>query len=137
MFNIDFLLVQDYILTSPFRDPIHTDPSLPIALEASHFIAPQFLVFGFAPLYTGSPLAPVAGVHFTAHQGNDLCFTEPELGFNGFERRAIFPSHFNDAVDFSLTQVLEWIHLLVVCNYTARSHFGQKRSLFRHPAPIF
>jgi hypothetical protein len=23
------------------------------------------------------------------------------------------------------------------CNYTARSHFEQKRSLFRHAAPLF
>lgn len=87
------------------------DIALKIAFVTTCFKTTERAVLGGSALYAGAPHAPGAWFHFSAHERNHLSFLEAKLQQNGIERRAIFPGHFNDAIDILLRKKFQ-VHTL-------------------------
>ena len=68
---------------------------------------PFCAVFGSTFLNPCPPSLPWRRLQFSAHQHDNFFFRKSKLRFNGIKRRAVFPGHFNDAVQSALVQV--WI----------------------------
>jgi hypothetical protein len=56
-------------------------------------------MFGFAASDAFPPHPKARRFHFAAHDGNHLRFCEAKLKLDRFKGGAIFPGHFEDAVD--------------------------------------
>lgn len=46
-----------------------------------------------------APQAEAGGFHLAAHERDDLLFWEAKLKFDRLERGAVFPGHFDDAIE--------------------------------------
>ena len=75
-------------------------------------------VFGPSAFDPFAPHVKGAALHVFAHDGSHLIFFDAVLHLNGFERRSIFPSHFDDAIHGFCIQI-SWRLVLQV--------FGVKR----------
>lgn len=64
-----------------------------------NFATAQFYMLGGASGHALAPHAKARGFHLAAHQFDDGRFIQAELLFDGFERGAVFPRHFDDARD--------------------------------------
>ena len=69
------------------------------AAEAARVEAAELGVLGGTALDPGPPAAEGARLEVTAHQCADLVFFESKLYLDGLERRAVLPSHANEAVE--------------------------------------
>ena len=65
----------------------------------------ELCVFGFSHSDSSAPALEGTGADVAQHDFNDLRRGYRELGGNGFERGAIFPSHFNDSADVCVGKV--------------------------------
>jgi len=54
-------------------------------------------MLGFAPTDTLAPEAEAAGLQLLSHYSDHVLFLKPIQAFDSFERRAVFPGHFDDA----------------------------------------
>ena len=86
-------------------DFVVADDPLAAALETAHFIRTQRSVFlGNALVHAFSPQIETGALELASHQGDHLGFADLKLSFNGLERGAIFPSHFNDPICLDFIQ---------------------------------
>lgn len=58
-----------------------------------------------AAVHSFTPEIETAAFEFFPHQRDHIGFGIPELRVDGFERRAVFPRHFNDSVVIGLGQL--------------------------------
>lgn len=84
----------------PFRNPIPRDLPLHCAFKSRRFWVSQSQMFRGPALHPCAPFLPIAQGHLLPHQFNDLTFGQSKLKFDGLKRRAVFPSHLNDSVNF-------------------------------------
>lgn len=85
---------------------------LPAALESIDFARAQGGVFlGNALIHAFSPEVETRALELASHQGDNLGFADVKLGFYGFKRGTVFPSHFNDPV------CLDFIQLHPFCGF--------------------
>ena len=56
-------------------------------------------MLGRSPFYALAPHVKRTALHVLAHDGPDLILLQPILHLNRLERRAVFPCHFDDAID--------------------------------------
>ena len=77
-------------------------------LMTSNFKASFSPMFCASPLHSSAPCAPRTGLHLMAHQRYSFGFRYAKLVFDGIERRAILPSHFNDTINLSLGKILRY-----------------------------
>lgn len=79
--------------------------SLPAALVSSFSEGALFEVLCFSSLHPLAPHPPGARFHVAAHDFDDFFLGYSELKFDGIEGGAVFPRHFNDAVEVALGKV--------------------------------
>lgn len=95
--------LSDYMIKPlSLADFIEGNGPLQIALKTVHA---RWLLFGMFVRYLFGPLTPklkTRRFQFSPHEINHLLLTQTELRKNGIKGRAVFPSHFNDAVDLLL-----------------------------------
>jgi hypothetical protein len=97
---MDWLSVGKSGNISTLADFIHGYGGLPTAFEPFDIgIAFLGMFLADAAIDPFTPQVEAASLQFTAHDGNDFRFGQVELELNGLERGAIFPSHFDDAVE--------------------------------------
>ena len=70
-----------------------------LALKSPDALRALSGVFGFSAGYSLPPHAKGGRFHLATHHGADLIFFKAKLHFNCLKRGAVFPGHFNDAVD--------------------------------------
>lgn len=86
--------------SAALADFISGNGPLPAAAVAADFRVADFCVFlTHAAVYPFPPKVETAAFQLIAHQGNHGGFRKAKLGMNGFEWRAVFPGHFDDAID--------------------------------------
>ena len=88
----------------PLRYFIKGNASLAIAFEAVDIRVAGYGMFGFAGFDPLTPVSITAEFEVAFHQFADLRLRKPELKANGVKRRAVFPRHFDDAVDICIRQ---------------------------------
>ena len=81
-----------------FADAIAGNAALTRTPKPSGFGDPSLFVFRSPAARSFPPAPEAARAQFPAHQGNDFGWRKSELRPNGFEGRAVFPGHFNEAV---------------------------------------
>jgi hypothetical protein len=68
-------------------------------LEADDRVLAQCQMFGLATADAATPELETGALHGLAHQFDHLRLRDAELGSDGIESGAVFPSHLDDAVD--------------------------------------
>ena len=63
-------------------------------------------MFGRAVLDALAPHFPAFEFHFLTHQFYDIALGNAKVKFDSVESSAIFPSHFDNAIDFSVGEVV-------------------------------
>ena len=58
-----------------------------------------------AAVHSLAPQVETAAFEFFPHQPDHIGFGIPELRVDGFERRAVFPRHFNDSIGVGLGHI--------------------------------
>ena len=77
-------------------------------LVATYFKASSCTMLGTPALHSSTPHSPWTGLHLMAHQRNSFGFRYAELVLDSVEGCAIFPSHFHDSINLSLTKILRY-----------------------------
>jgi hypothetical protein len=71
--------------------------------SANRFRA-QMEVFGLSAADSFTPRSKSARIQLRPHDLNNNSFASAEIGFYGFERRTIFPGHFNNPREIFLAE---------------------------------
>ncbi len=94
------------VFRSTLADLIHADLPLPAAFEPVDVRVSFLRMFlADAAVDPGPPEEEAFPFQMTAHQIDHLGFGKPELDVDGFEGGAVFPGHFDDAVDVDVCHV--------------------------------
>jgi len=75
-------------------------------LVATYFEASSRAMLSASALHSSAPHTPRTGLHLMAHQRYGFGFRYAKLVLDSIERRAVFPSHFDDAINLSLGKIL-------------------------------
>ena len=87
-------------------------------------------MLGRSPFYALAPHVKGTALHLLAHDGPDLVLLQPILYFNRLKWRAIFPRHFDDAIDDLGVDVGSVVFEVI-------GFYGQHAELTREPGRRF
>ena len=74
------------------------------AMASADRFRTQMKVFGFSAADSFSPRSKSARFQLRPHDLDNSPFASAEIGFDGFERRAIFPGHLNNPREIFLAE---------------------------------
>ena len=91
---------------STLADFIGGDLTLPVAFKPADVRISFFKVLGAdACIHPGTPKLKAFFLQLASHHCNHFRFRQPKLKFDGFKRGAIFPGHFDDPINFDISEI--------------------------------
>ena len=76
--------------------------------ETADLVGALDQVLGAHAFHPFPPHLKALALQGSAHEGSDVVLFQPKLPFDGFERRAVFPGHLDDAIQVFGRPVFPW-----------------------------